>query len=136
MLDTRHTEVPTDTPATMGGRHEPRCAGVRPVVVGDHQRRGLHLVRLQLLQAEDGEGLADVWYLLRVYRRAFRGDVRISADDLSDVRLAGATVSWRRSAEPRLRSPVVLAARLQRQPALEPDSHPEQRGDRGRLHPA
>ena len=87
------------TAATAGAanpRDESRVL-VRPLVPRTHQLDRLHLLRAQLREATELARLAIVRRFLCFHRGALRGDVRLSADDLSALRLAGAAVSRRRS---------------------------------------
>src|SRR3990172_491322 len=70
-----------------------RYSLLRPLGARPRQFRCLHSLRLQLLQAADEAGLANVWSVFGVPRRPLRGDVRLSVDDLSAVRLVAAPLS-------------------------------------------
>src|SRR5262245_50839124 len=75
-----------------------RSSGLWALVAGDHQLGGLHLLRLQLLQAADQARLALLRRLQRLPRRAVHRDVRFSVDDLSPLRMAAEPLSRRRLA--------------------------------------
>src|SRR6516165_630013 len=116
-----------------GWRHELRRARLRPVRPRHRQLRGLHPVRLQLLQAADGPGLALVRRLQRVPGRAVRRDVRVSTEHLFPLGLAAIPVSGRRLVLARRRTPARDDVRLEDEPALWAVSYLEFRADRRRV---
>src|SRR6516165_6138123 len=116
-----------------GGRHELRRARLRPVGPGHRQLSRLHPVRLQLLQAADGPGLALVRRLQRVSGRAVRGDVRLSTEHLFPFGLAAVPISGRRLVLSRRRTPARDDVRLEDEPALWAISYFEFRADRRRF---
>src|SRR6516164_3476327 len=116
-----------------GERHELGRARLRPLEPVHRQLRGLHPVRVQLLQAADGPGLALVRRLQRVPGRAVRRDVWLSAEHLFPLGLAAIPVSGRRLVLARRRTPAQNDVRLEDQPALWAVSYFEFRADRRRV---
>src|SRR6516162_9869890 len=115
------------------GRHEFGRARLRPMEPRHRQLRGLHPVRLQLLQAADEPGLAVVRRLQRVPGRAVRRDVRLSAEHLFPFGLAAVAISGHRLVLARRRTPARDDVRLEDEPALRSVSYFEFRVDRRRF---
>src|SRR5574337_1068868 len=100
--------------------NERALARLRPVVPGPHQLGRVHLLRRQLLQAAHRARLAQPRHVLGVHRGPVRRDVRLPADHLSALRLAGQALSRRGLPLPRSRPPAGDDVRLARQPPLRP----------------
>src|SRR5262245_30058803 len=116
-----------------GGRHELGHARLRLMGPRHRQLRGLHPVRLQLLQAAHRPRLAVVRRVQRVSGRAVRGDVRLSTEHLFPLGLAAVAVSGRRLVLARRRTPARDDVRLEDEPALWAVSYLEFRADRRRF---
>src|SRR6266496_2858049 len=97
MEDTIITKEVAAPAATMWkrGHRERRRTRLRPVEPCDRQFRGLHSVRLYLLQAADAERLALIRRVQCISGRAVRGDVRLSAHHLFPLRMATVAISRR-----------------------------------------
>src|SRR6516225_7015494 len=114
-------------------RHEFGRARLRPMEPRHRQLRGLHPVRLQLLQAAHRPRLAVVRRLQRIPGRAVRRNVRVSTEHLFPLGLAAVPVSGRRLVLARRRTPARDDVRLEDEPALWAISYFEFRADRRRF---
>src|SRR5262245_653058 len=123
-------------PVTGEAHSDLRGARLWSLVARGHQRRRVHDIRIQLHAPENSARLALLWRLHRLPGRAVHGDVRLPPDDLPVFRMASAALPRDGPPDARQRAPLGDAARLARGPAPEPAAPPQQRPDRGRLHPA